>query len=67
MLLNPTPPVTNCYAFPDPLSPLERDVLYGQPLAPALSLLNFAHAQLVSSSAEITPPTSPPPLLMVVG
>src|SRR6218665_1113967 len=27
----PPPPVTNCHTFSDPL-PLERDVLYGQPL-----------------------------------
>ena len=28
----PLPPVTNCHTFSDPL-PLERDVLYGQPLS----------------------------------
>src|SRR6218665_2062222 len=27
----PSPPVTNCHTFSDPL-PLERDVLYGRPL-----------------------------------
>src|SRR6218665_1634708 len=28
----PLPPVTNCHTFSDPL-PLERDILYGRPLA----------------------------------
>ena len=27
------PPVTNCHTFSDPLPPLERDILYGRPLA----------------------------------
>ena len=31
MLFTPTPPVTNCHTFSDPLPALERDVLYGQP------------------------------------
>ena len=31
MLLIPLPPVTNCHTFPDPLPPLERDILYGRP------------------------------------
>jgi len=29
--LDPLPSVTNCHTFSDPLSPLERDVLYGRP------------------------------------
>src|SRR6218665_3131306 len=29
----PPSPVTNCHTFSDPLSPLECDVLYGQPLS----------------------------------
>src|SRR6218665_1692227 len=29
--IDPLPSVTNCHTFSDPLSPLERDVLYGRP------------------------------------